>query len=159
MLSSGFSNGSAYVFFIYFIMFLPVIVLETVAMWKIFSKAGERGWKVLVPVYNTYVLFKIAWKRSVFFLLIAISALAAALCMAIGLFENADTQAVLAVAGVVLALAAFFVNIGLQLNLSRSFGHGVGFALGLIFVNTVFVLILGLGKARYVRKTADEKSL
>ena len=35
-------------------------VLMIVAMWKIFSKAGEAGWKSIIPVYNAFVLFRIA---------------------------------------------------------------------------------------------------
>ena len=36
---------------------LSVVVL--VAEWKIFTKAGEEGWKCLIPIYNVYVLSKI----------------------------------------------------------------------------------------------------
>ncbi|HWY99230.1 MAG TPA: DUF5684 domain-containing protein, partial [Bacteroidia bacterium] len=36
------------------------IIIATVAgLWKIFEKAGEQGWKALVPVYNYYIWLKI----------------------------------------------------------------------------------------------------
>jgi hypothetical protein len=35
-------------------------------------------------------------------------------------------------------------------GLSKSFGKGVGFTIGLIFLSFIFVLILGFGSARYV---------
>jgi len=38
---------------------LAIIVLQYVAMWKIFVKAGEKGWKALIPIYNLVVMFKI----------------------------------------------------------------------------------------------------
>src|SRR6185312_11404554 len=39
---------------------LYVIIALTVAgLWKIFEKAGEKGWKALIPVYNYYIWLKI----------------------------------------------------------------------------------------------------
>ena len=29
------------------------------AGWKVFTKAGQPGWAILIPFYNTYVLLKI----------------------------------------------------------------------------------------------------
>lgn len=36
------------------------VVLYVVCIWKIFEKAGEEGWKSLIPIYNKYVLVDIA---------------------------------------------------------------------------------------------------
>ena len=37
-----------------------LIIIATIAgLWKIFEKAGEKGWKALVPVYNYYIWLKI----------------------------------------------------------------------------------------------------
>ena len=35
---------------------------------------------------------------------------------------------------------------------SNAFGHGVGFTLGLIFLNPLFLLILGFGSSKYDKK-------
>ena len=40
---------------------LAMAVLMIVAMWRIFAKAGEAGWKAVIPFYNTYILYKITW--------------------------------------------------------------------------------------------------
>jgi len=37
----------------------------------------------------------------------------------------------------------------LALRVSRSFGHGIPFALGLMLLNPLFVLYLGFGPDRY----------
>ena len=29
-------------------------ILQVVAYWQIFEKAGEPGWKAIIPCYNTY---------------------------------------------------------------------------------------------------------
>jgi signal peptidase I len=36
-----------------------IIVASIAGLWKIFSKAGESGWKALIPIYNYYVWLKI----------------------------------------------------------------------------------------------------
>ena len=35
------------------------MIFVIVASWKVFTKAGQPGWAVLVPFYNIYVLCKI----------------------------------------------------------------------------------------------------
>jgi hypothetical protein len=42
------------------IFYLAFIVLFIAAFWKIFIKAGRPGWEAIVPIYNFYVLCKIA---------------------------------------------------------------------------------------------------
>ena len=43
-------------------------VLVIIGLWKIFTKAGEKGWKSLIPIYNVYILFKISGRKFVPFL-------------------------------------------------------------------------------------------
>jgi hypothetical protein len=38
---------------------LLVAVLLIVALWKIFTKAGQPGWASLIPIYNIYIWCKI----------------------------------------------------------------------------------------------------
>jgi len=51
---------------------LVIAVLVIVALWKIFTKAGEPGWAAIIPLYNTYVAFKIAGLNPWLFLLLLI---------------------------------------------------------------------------------------
>ena len=37
-----------------------MIVLSVVALWKLFEKSGEQGWKAIIPFYNTYIKCKLA---------------------------------------------------------------------------------------------------
>lgn len=37
-------------------------VFFIICMWKIFTKAGQPGWASLIPIYNLYILCKIAGK-------------------------------------------------------------------------------------------------
>lgn len=34
---------------------LAIYVLQIIGWWKIFTKAGEAGWKSLIPLYNLYI--------------------------------------------------------------------------------------------------------
>lgn len=87
-------------------------VINIVANWMVFTKAGEAGWKILIPIYNTYILFKIVtgngWKM--FFLLIPIF-------------------------GAIYAIIFPF-------KMARAFGRSAGFGCGLLFLNPIFILIL-----------------
>jgi hypothetical protein len=42
------------------IFWLAVAVVVIVGMWKVFEKAGQTGWAILIPIYNAYILLKIA---------------------------------------------------------------------------------------------------
>jgi hypothetical protein len=35
-------------------------LIRVICRWRIFNKAGEKGWKALIPVYNTYTEFAIS---------------------------------------------------------------------------------------------------
>ena len=45
-------------------------VIYAIALWKVFTKAGQEGWKAFIPVYNVYVLQTITFgsAKSLFFL-------------------------------------------------------------------------------------------
>jgi hypothetical protein len=45
-----------------FIIQLAIVVLIVVSMWKVFVKAGQPGWGCLIPIYNLYLMLKIAGK-------------------------------------------------------------------------------------------------
>ena len=47
---------------LYMIVTIIFFLLSLVGMWGIFDKAGEKGWKILVPFYNWYIWLKIIRK-------------------------------------------------------------------------------------------------
>ena len=60
-------------------------VLLVIAWWKLFTKAGEKGWKAIIPVYNFYVQCKLTWSPKFFWFILA-SALVS------GIFEGLANQ-------------------------------------------------------------------
>lgn len=43
---------------------LAIYLLTAVAMWRLFTKAGEAGWKSLIPVYNSWVFLRMGDQAS-----------------------------------------------------------------------------------------------
>ncbi len=99
---------------------LLVAVVMIVAMWKVFTKADQPGWAALIPIYNMYVLLKVAGKPGWWLLLF------------------------------VVPIANLVVTILTYIGLAKNFGKGGGFACGLIFLPIIFVPILAFGSAQYV---------
>ncbi len=120
-------------------------VLMIVAQWKIFTKAGEKGWKSIIPILNSYVLFKIAWKPMMFWITLA-------LAVVMGICSGFTESIIASVISFIASVAVIVISIIQSSKLSKAFGHGVGFTLGLIFLSPIFMLILGLGSSQYVGK-------
>ncbi len=111
---------------VYSLISIAILVVEIIGMWKMFEKAGEPGWKCLIPIYNLVTLYKMAgispWLILCYLL---------AFIPVIGIL-------------VLLGLQIYFC-----INLSKVFGQGGGFAVGLFLLQPIFMCILGFGKAEY----------
>lgn len=138
-----------------------LLVLTIVAYWRIFEKAGEKGWKAIIPVYSSYVIYKLVWKKSMFWWNLVVGVIAGiagavfiGALMAAGGGADAMMMGGTALISMLVFLAtgivSVVINIILYVKMARAYGYGGGFAVGLILVNTVFILILGLGNAEYV---------
>jgi len=128
---------------------LVFYVLRIIAGWKVFVKAGEKGWKSLIPIYNQIIQYKLTWKPIMLVPLLVLT-------IAGGVLVSLSNT-VCVVIGFILVLAALVIEIiGLH-KLSKAFGHGGGFTIGLIFLEGLFWLILGFSKSRYVGNTSETK--
>ena len=101
------------------IVYLAIIVFLIASVWKVFTKGGQPGWAALIPIYNMYVLLKVAGKPGWWLILFFIP--------------------IVSIVFGILALA----------GLAANFGKGVGFVIGLIFLPFIFFPILGFGAAKY----------
>ena len=130
---------------IYMTISLIWYIIIVIADWRIFIKAGEAGSKSLIPILNTYVTFKIAWNGTMFWIRAATLTLGSVFTSIAG-----EDRVFLAIIGAVFALASCIINIICLHKLSKAFGHGILFTLGLLFLNPLFTLILGLGESEYI---------
>lgn len=44
------------------IIWAAIVIFMIVTQWKLFRKANLPGWGILIPFYNTYLSFKLAWR-------------------------------------------------------------------------------------------------
>ena len=131
---------------IYLVIALIWWLLQIIANWRIFTKAGEAGWKSIIPVYSDYVSYRIAWQTSYFWLTFILGIVASC----IQGFANPDgnnTMLLMIVSLIRIVIAV--ISILYSFKLAKAFGRGTGFALGLIFLSPIFMLILGFGNDRY----------
>lgn len=129
---------------------IVIVVLTVISMWRLFVKAGLPGWKAIIPGYNIYLCFKL-WSKPLYFW-IALAAYIANLLIS-QLVTPLVMDLTLSVLLAVLSFAAstvmiVFVIITLH-GLSKSFGRGPGFTVGLVLVNVVFAMILAFGSSVY----------
>ena len=108
------------------LVILAVVVFLIAAMWKIFEKAGQEGWKAIIPIYNMYVLLKIVGKPGWWLLLFLIP------------------------------IVNYVFIIWTYNMLSKSFGKEEGFTVGLVLLGIIFFPILGFGEAKYLGPYGDK---
>ena len=121
-------------------------LLQIIANWNIFTKAGEAGWKSIIPVYSDYISYKIAWQPSYFWLVFVLGIITS---VANGMADPNGTHTTILLIVSLIRIILAIISILYCIKLSRAFGHGIGFAIGLIFLQPIFMLILGFGNDPY----------
>jgi hypothetical protein len=110
------------------LIYLVIGVIVIAGVWKVFTKAGKPGWAAIIPIYNIYVLLQIVGRPWWWLLLMLIP------------------------------FVSFVIGIIVMIDLAKSFGKGVGFGLGLLFLSFIFFPMLGFGDAQYVGPAAAQGS-
>ena len=102
------------------IIFTLMSIITIVAYWKIFESAGLDGWKAIIPFYNGYCLFDIAWGKPVYYFLTLIPAV-----------------------GIVFSYIALY-------KLCKAFGRSNWFFAGMVVMPLIFIPVLGFGNFEYL---------
>lgn len=127
---------------VYLIVMIALYILYIVGAWKTFVKAGESGWKSIIPFYNTYITYKISWKAYMYWIYLAVGI--------INIITMRMDSSFAGVIASIASIASFVLIVMRNYKLSKSFGHGVGFTIGLTFLINIFMPILGLGSSQYI---------
>lgn len=117
--NNGGGIGAAIAGLFVFLLYLGIIILIIAGLWKTFVKAGQPGWGAIVPFYNIYLLCKIAGRPGWWIILCFIP------------------------------IVQIAILIILCVDIAKSFGKGIPFAIGLFFLSPIFYCILGFGSAQY----------
>jgi hypothetical protein len=109
------------------IFYLAIIVFFTVCYWRIFQKAGEKGWKSLIPIYNVWIELKIINRPGWWLILYLIP------------------------------LVNIVVALIVSIDMAKAFGKSTLFGvLGLFFFSFVGYPMLAFGSATYTRPADRE---
>lgn len=107
------------------LVFLAILIVFIVGFWKVYVKAGQPGWACLIPIYNIYVLLKIAGRPGWWVLLFLIP------------------------------LVNLVMSLVLAIDVAKAFGRSTVFGVILLFLlGGIGYLVLGFGDDRYVGPAA-----
>jgi hypothetical protein len=98
---------------------LAILILMIAAVWKVFTKAGQPGWAVLIPIYNAIVWLRVCGKPGWWFILLLIP------------------------------VVNFIITLLASLGMAKNFGKSAAFGIGLWLLGPIFLLILAFGNAKY----------
>ena len=143
---------------------LVIIVINFVGMWKLFEKAGEDGWKAIIPIYNTLIMSKLAcgnFKLGI-----------ASLCLTAGYFlimcvtntinaiatSGDGSLAILSLISLPLSLVGIALSLGMAVIggyfhyiFTKSYGKDTVWCVLSIFFSPIIFLIIGFDKnAKYI---------
>ena len=127
---------------------LAIILLyniQVIAGWKIFQKAGVEGWKSLIPIYNLYLIYRIAgmsgWWAFAYYVATFLSRY----------LENTESMPQWAKIGVVIFIIIALVGqIIKAFKLPKVFEKSIAYCILSIFFPELVELILGFGNSKYV---------
>lgn len=102
------------------VVYVVIIAIYLISMWKLFTKMGQPGWIGIVPLLNAYGIYKLAGREWWWVILLLIP------CINI--------------------VAAFF----LAADTAKLFGKELGWTLLLFLLPGIGHIILAFGDSRYV---------
>lgn len=106
-----------------------ITVIQIIGMWKVFTKAGEKGWKAIIPFYNIAILYKISGMSPYL------------VFVYIGLF--------IPIINIFASTALAIITLYQKVNLMNAFRASTGLTVAMIMVPFITYLILGFGKSEY----------
>lgn len=124
------------------VMFVVIYIVASLGYFKMFKKAGHRGWLAYVPIVRSFVCYKFSWKVS-FFWMWLVGTLVFNVC------SNVEMLVVELIA-IVVGIFTIVVDFKLCIKMAKSFGKGAGCGVLLFFFPFILSLVLGFGKAEYV---------
>jgi hypothetical protein len=98
------------------VLYLVLIVVLIAAQWKIFTKAGQAGWKAIIPIYNMIIQLRIVGMSGWYVLLYLVP-----------------------IVNIIFAIIVAH-------KLSKAFGYGVGMTILQLLVIGMLILAFGKAK-------------
>lgn len=142
---SMFATSSAIVVILFVLLFVVIFALAALMIASncvIFKKAGEKWWKALIPLYNSWIETKITglawWWFPIFALLTGFTA-------------SGGTN-------YVYPMALVLVSFNYNYNMAKKFGKSNGFAFLMTVLPVIGLPMLAFGNANYNDETVVDKN-
>jgi len=119
------SSGGAGLAIVWIIV-LVLIVIELAGLWKVYTKANEYGWAVIIPFYNYWCMLRIVGRPGWWLILYFIP------------------------------IVNFIVFLIVLWDLTKSFGKSPGWFWGLFLLPFIFFPMLGFGDSQYAGPAGPE---
>lgn len=130
------------------IVAVALVALFIVAEWRILTKAGEKGWKSLIPFYNIFVSHHIVGMSHAWFIAEVITWIAEAV------FEIVKMpHTVVLVFGIITGVFTVVSELVHIIKICNCFGKGTGFKIGMVLIPDLFLMIIAFGKSEYKKPT------
>lgn len=140
-------------------------VLTIIGFWLLFESKKVEGWKAIIPIYSTYLSYKLFFKKSKFWVLFVSTVLIFVLLIALlitaaatngSAMTDSTAFSILGMFALILILFIVILVISIQFDISicKKYNMGFLFILGMIFISPVFIFILGLQVKRGIIKAA-----
>ena len=136
---------------------IVMMILTIVARWKMFTKAGEAGWKSLIPIYCDYTLFKLVWNAKSFWIYTVSGVATVALNILGGQYVIMNGQLVptgggnffIGIIAYLASLVTLIYTVISSIKTATAYGKPPIFGAGVLLLPGIFNLILGFGKSEY----------
>lgn len=121
--------------------------LQVVGYYGMFKKMNLEKWKSLLPLYNTYIVYKKVWSRSYYFLSWVPGILSYIAVLAYGFSENGDQIFPVVFGFVIICTLARYVFRGIySYNVLVRFNYSTAWLIiGVIFGSAPVMLLCGYG--------------
>lgn len=134
---------------------IGVLVFYFWGLWKLFTKAGQAGWKAIIPYYADWVLMKdvcgLHWGWFVTSVGVAVlSLLLSFIETLLTGFVGADAYNVISVVfsifGWICTIVSLFIQLACVYNLSKKFNKSTGWVVLTMFFGIITIPLLGFVK-------------
>ena len=119
------------------------------ALWRIFTKAGEKGWKCLIPIYNLYILWRIGWNTEKFWKVFTGSLIVFVFAGILSAFGETG-RILIALLVIGWSVYTIYCTFKMAITMAHRFGKSTAFGVvGLVIFSVIGFLILAFGSADY----------
>lgn len=146
--------GIVLMYFVMLAVSLAMAVLQIIAQWKLFEKAGEHGWASLIPLYNYFVMTRIATGSNFLgWIYMAICGVYIALTFIANIILGFSSGDEVGIAYIMIMLALFGLMIPVcviagyvSYMFGKSYGKPTAWNVCMIFFAPILMIIMGFDK-------------